>query len=311
MPATEFVKFLLSFFAILVGANLIVKSIDRFSHKLKLSSFAVSFFLLGILTSIPEFAVGLTAVSEGKPEIFAGNLIGGVAVIFFFIIPILAIFGNGIRLNTQLNNKNLIFSFLAMMAPLFVIYDMRITNVEGILLIFAYLFLFYLIEKDKGVFDGKNTQILNTHSYSFTDILKILLGVGLVFVSSNIIVQETIVFAQKLNVSTFYISLIALSIGTNLPEISLAVRSIISRKKDIAFGDYIGSAAANTFLFGLFTLITKGEVVTSTNFIKTFLLIGFGLLMFYYFTRSKRDISRKEGMMLLAFYAVFIIVEGL
>lgn len=301
--------FVLSFFAILFGADLIIKSVDRFSHKLKLSSFSVSFFLLGMLTSIPELAVGLSSISEGNPEIFVGNLVGGVLVIFFFIIPLLAIFSNGVRLNSHLTSKNLLFSFLAMIAPFFAVFDQRITNLEGVLLIGVYGLLFYLIEKDKGVIDGAHTEVLNTHSYSFIDIFKILLGVAIVFISSQIIVGKTVALAKDLHVSAFYISLIVLSLGTNLPEISLAIRSIIAKKQGVAFGDYLGSAAANTFLFGLFTLLTPGEVITSNGFVRTFVLMAAGLATFYYFTKSGRDISRKEGAFLLIFYFLFAVVE--
>jgi cation:H+ antiporter len=115
--------------------------------------------------------------------------------------------------------------------------------------------------------------------------------------------------ANQMNISTYYISLIMLAIGTNLPEISLAVKSVVLRKKDIAFGDYIGSAATNTLLFGIFTLISGGEVLASTNFIETFVIMVFGLGLFYFFTRSKKDISRKEGFILAGYYLIFIILE--
>jgi cation:H+ antiporter len=307
----DLLPYLVSFFAILFGAGLIVKSVDKFANKLRLSSFSVSFFVLGLLTSIPEFAVGLTAVNEGTPEIFVGNLIGGVAVLFFLVIPFLSIFGNGVRLNHQMGQGRLTFAFAVMILPLISVLDGRITNIEGIALIAAYLILFFVIERDKGVFDDGNKKVLNVHSYSFVDIMKILFGVFLVFVSSHVIVEKTILFAAQFNISTFYISLLMLAIGTNLPEISLAVKSVAFRKKDIAFGDYIGSAATNTLLFGVFTMLSKGDVLTSTHFTRTFILIVAGLALFYYFTRSKKDISRREGFILAAYYVFFIVMEGI
>ncbi len=100
-----------------------------------------------------------------------------------------------------------------------------------------------------------------------------------------------------------------LSLGTNLPELSLAVRSVLSGKKDIAFGDYIGSAAANTLLFGIFTILNDGEVLTADNFLITFLFILFAVVSFYFFSRSKNEISIKEGFILISVYLLFIIVE--
>src|SRR3989344_3381208 len=303
------VLYIASFFIIWLGAGLIVSSVDRFSKKLRLSSFAFSFFVLGILTSIPEFAVGMTAIAENQPEIFVGNLIGGIPVIFFLIIPILAIFGNGIKLRNQLNTKDLLFSFVVMITPALLVMDRRVTNLEGFIMIGLYVALFFFIQREKGIFDTQHSNILRGRAYSYVDIVKTLLGIGLVFVASQIIVDNTLYFAKIFHISPFFISLVILSLGTNLPELSLAVRSIISRKKDIAFGDYIGSAAANTFLFGLFTILNTGEVVTVNNFFKTFLVMAGGLSLFYYFIRSKDDILRKEGLVLLLVYLAFIFID--
>ncbi len=298
-----------SFVTIWYGAGLIVASANKFAHKIRISSFAFSFLVLGILTSTPEFGVGVTAVAENSPEIFIGNLIGGIPVLFLFVIPILAIFGRGINLKNKINPKNLFFSFIVMLLPAFFIIDKEVTNFEAIIMIGAYLALAYSIQKSHGFLDANNRNILHIKSYSTQDILKILYGVGLVFVASHYIVDGTRFFADQLQVSTFYISLILLSIGTNLPELSLAIRSIISGNKDVAFGDYVGSGAANTVLFGIFTLLTHGNVLTVNHFLPAFILMGVGLGLFYVFARSKDIISQKEGLALFAVYILFLILE--
>lgn len=301
--------YLASFFILWFGAGLIISSIDRFSKKLKLSSFAFSFFALGILTSIPEFAVGMTALADNTPEVFVGNLIGGIPVIFLLIIPILAIFGNGIKLKNQLGKTQLAFSFMVMITPAFLVMDRTVTNPEGIIMILLYGILFLIIQRKNGIFDTKGSKILSLRSYSLTDIFKILLGVALIFIASNIVVDNTLYFAGFLHISPFVMSLLFLSFGTNLPELSIAIKSILTGKKDVAFGDYVGSAAANTLLFGIFTLINKGNVVTVNNFLTTFIVMCIGLTAFFYFTLSKNDISRREGFLLLIIYAMFILSE--
>lgn len=309
MNALSIIVYFLSFILIWIGAGLIVSSADTFAKKLRISAFSLSFFVLGMLTSIPEFSVGMTALTENKPDIYVGNLIGGIPIIFFLIIPFLAIFGNGIKLNHQLHARNLLFTFTVTLLPSVVILDRAVTNWEGLLLIVSYLVLFFLIQREKGVFDAQHSNVLHLKEYSYTDILKVLLGVGLVVIASHSIVDNTIYFASALHISPFYISLLLIALGTNLPEFSLAIRSVISGKKDIAFGDYMGSAAANTFLFGLFTLLHNGEVVSVNNFLVTFIILAFGLALFYYFSRSKNDISRTEGIFLLVIYIFYVVIE--
>jgi cation:H+ antiporter len=136
-----------------------------------------------------------------------------------------------------------------------------------------------------------------------------LIGVGVVLVSGTIIVDKTLYFADVFKISPFVISLIVLSIGTNLPELSLAIRSVLSGNKDVAFGDYLGSASANTLLFGIFTLLNNGPVKEDNSQLTIFVFIAGGLTLFYFFARSKNTISRAEGVIMLSAYILFIVLE--
>lgn len=301
--------YVLAFISIWLGAGLIVSSASKFSTKLRLSPFAFSFVFLGILTSTPEFSVGLQAIATDHPEIFVGNLLGGIVVLFLVIIPLLAIFGNGISLKHELDNKTLLATLGIILAPSIFILDKKVTTLEGAILILLYLVLLFLVQRKNGIFDRKNGQLLNIKAYSYKDFLKILLGIGIVFISSSVIVDKTIYFANSFSVSAFYISLFVIALGTDLPELSLAVRSVISGKREIAMGDYIGAAAASTLLFGIFILLYGEELLTESNFIVTFLFIITALLLFYFFFRTKNYISRGNGLLMLGVYAIFVIIE--
>jgi cation:H+ antiporter len=292
------------------GTGLIVSSIDRFAKNSKLSTFSVSFFLLGMLTSLPEIAVGASAVLEGTPEVFVGNLLGGIPILFLLVIPILAIFGNGVKINHEINSSNLFITSLVVAAPALFVMDRKVTNPEAVVLIFLYLFLFIILEEKKGgimslIFQKKKTPKKRN---GFV-MVRVLMGAVIVFVSAHFLLEETLYFARLWGVLPFYVSLIALSLGTNIPELSLAIRSVIQGKKDIALGDYMGSAAANTLLFGIFTLLTPAESFNVNHSMITFGFITGGLAMFYYFYKSKHDISRREGFMLLGMYILFVYLE--
>ena len=226
------------------------------------------------------------------------------------IIPIFAILGNGIKLQHKLDSKRLLFSFFVMLSPAFLILDGKITKIEGVLMIVLYAFLFYFIQREKGIFDTERNSLLDVKAYSFKDIVKVLIGIGIIFVSSNLIVDKTIYFADVFKISPYYISLVLLSVGTNLPELSLAIRSVMLKKKDVAFGDYVGSGSANVFLFGIFTVLNTNEVLTDDNFFVTFLIMAVALGLVYYFLRLKNDITREEGIFLLLLYIFFVIIEG-
>ncbi len=306
---TSILLYIASFIAIWWGAGLIISAIDKVAKKLKLSCFAMSFFVLGILTSIPEMAVSVRAISENNPSVFVGTLLGGIVVMFLFIIPVLAILGKGIKINHDLDKKTLLLILSILVLPSLLIIDHRITNIEGLLLIFFYLVVLYVVQKKHGIFDKEHIDLMQFKAYTFIDLLKIIIGIIVVLISSNFIFEQTLVFSSLLDMPPFYVSLIALGLGTNLPEMSIAIRAVLSNKKDVAFGDYLGSGVANVLLLGLFTLINGGEVLTVNNFFPLFLFVVLGLGLFFYFAQSKKDISAKEGYMLLVLYVIFVIYE--
>ena len=301
--------YFLSFFILWFGAGLIIKAVDQLSKKINLSSFSLSFFVLGLLTSVPELALGINAVIDGTPEIFVGNLIGGAVALLLLVIPSLAIFGNGIKITHQLDEKNLIFSLLVVVAPVFFIADNLVTRTEGVFLMLIYGILVYFIEKKKGLLEKVKDNLFSKETHFLEDLGKMILGVVIVFLTSRFIVNQTIVYSQGLKIPIFLVSVLLLSIGTNLPEFSLDIRSIISKKKEIAFGDYLGSASANTFLFGFLTLI-NGKRINISHYSKiTLILVLFSLFLFYLFSRSKKEISKEEGKILLLTYLLFVLVE--
>lgn len=305
------ILYILSFIAIWLGAGLIIQSIDRVAKKLHMSSFAISFFLLGLLTSIPEIGIGLTAIAQDRPQIFVGTLLGGSIVIFLFIIPFLAILGKGIRLMHGLESRNIFLTLMVIVFPGLLLIDRGLSIIEGSLLILSYSVLLYSIQRKKGIFDREKVKIIKLNVYSLVDLARVALGMAIVFLSSQYIVNQTIQFSTLFGIPTFYLGLIVLSMGTNLPELSIAVRAVLSGKKDVAFGDYLGSAAANTLLFGIFTFMSGGEVVPEDSFLQTLLFLIVGLGLFFYFSRSQRNISRSEGIVLMSFYALFILFEVL
>ena len=302
-------EYVLSFFILWLSSEVIVDGIDHFSKKFKISSFAASFFVLGLLTSLPEIGVGTSAILDHEPEIFVGNLIGASFVLFLLAIPMLAIFGNGITLSHQLTNKNLIFSLFVILTPALFVLDGNVSKVEGLFMIVIYFLLFYFIENDQQVVKEVEEDVEGVKKSSVKQLIRVVMGCVMIFVASKVLVDKTIYFADLLHIHTYLISLVVLSVGTNLPEFAIAASAILNKHKEVAFGDYVGSAAANTLLFGVLMLINGSFKIHNGNFLLTFIIFTIGMICFYVFARSKREISRHEGFLLLLIYVIFLVLE--
>jgi cation:H+ antiporter len=289
------------------GSELVVNGVEKFSNNLKISSFATSFLILGILTSLTEMSVGINAILDKKPEVFVGNLIGASFVILLLIIPILAIFNGGIVLKTHLDSKNLFLFLVLIVSPSLIIIDGEVTRYDAMLPLLIYALFFYTFQKSEHI---ENINFTKLDNKTVTRNLgRIVFGAILIYIASKVLVDNTIYFADLIGIPSFIISLIILSIGTNLPELTIAANSIRYHKPDVAFGDYIGSAATNVLLFSIFTMIYGPFSLERKGFNLAFLLIIFGYALFFLFARSKKRISGLEGLVLLMVYLAFLMIE--
>jgi cation:H+ antiporter len=304
--------FILSSLAVWLSAGVLIESVDRIAKRFHKTAFSVAFFVLGILTSLSEISVAINSSLEGVPQISVGNLVGASFVILLFIIPLLAIAGKGIGLKHLMSKRNIILAFAVILLPALLLADGSITKFEGVLAIIAFLILFYAIHSQKR--SEKKIDIIpgippETEKATIADFLKIVAGGAIIFVAGHYLVEQSIFFAGLLNIPGSVIGLIILSIGTNVPELVIAARSIIKKHKDIAFGDYIGSAAVNTLIFGFLAFSNGSFSVEPNEFSAATMLMIVGLFFLYFFARSQDTVSRKEGFFLILFYLVFIMVQ--
>lgn len=303
------IVYLLSFIGIWIGSGFVVKAVEHLSRTLKISSFAISFSLLGLFTSLSEFSVGINAIVENDPEIYVGNLIGASIVLFMLVIPLLAIFGRSIKISPEFQGFSLPASLVVVSLPVILVMDGKVGKIDSIIALSLFAILLISIEAKKGVVEKIKDMDGNSSVKIGKEILKILFGVAVIFIASRFVVEQTLYFSNILNIPPFIISLLLISVGTNIPEFALVIRSIYSRNHQVAFGDYVGSAAFNTFFLGLLTLIYGKQVNLANSYLTSLLFLIVGLAMFYYFARTKNTISRLEGLVLLALYVAFIFTE--
>jgi len=299
------------FYLLWFASGKIVNIVEKIAKKMGFSSFALSFFVLGILTSIPEFSVGVNSLIKKTPDIFVGNLIGASFYLFTLVIPLMAVFGGGVKMVHGLTYKDMIFAIIVVLSPIFLIADNVLTRTEGVFLILIYFILVYFIEKKRSLNFSLRDLTIHRVINATQIIIEIFVFLGIIFVASNFIVNQTIEYGKILGVPLFVVSVVILAFGTNLPEISLAIRSVFLGKKEVALGDYLGSAAANTLIFGVLTLLNGARINIENYSLRTLLINLFGLGVFYLFSQSKKEINKNEGKILLLIAFLFILVEVL
>ncbi len=294
----------------------LVDSVSRISRKMNQSGFTTALFILGLLTSVSEISVMINSSISGTPQVSAGNVTGASIMLFLCIIPFLAIFGkNGITMKDTLPKSQLIISLITIALPPIFLFDGRASIFEGFLCLVAYATLFTIVRRTPKKIIEKVDDTVETIIHPEVslprEIGKILLGVVVIFFAGDILVSEANTIADIFSVPKSLIGLLLLSVGTNIPELVVAIRAVTKHRSDIAFGGYVGSALTNTLSFGILVLINRGFQVTASQFIITAIILTIGLILFYIFAQSKNTLSRTEGIILLGLYVVFMAIQTL
>lgn len=297
-----------SFTVLWIGAGFSVGGVEKVAKYVKLSSFLVSYFALGFLTSVSEISVAYFSVLDKTPSISVGNLIGGSAVLTLLIIPLLAILNKGIKFDEKAEPINFPLAYFVISLPVLLVMDKTLSMVDAYILISSVIFLAFTISI-KNTLMSKIEEVLNHKNINLAkEMFRIILGVILIVTSCKYIVDTAVFYAGRFSVAPFLIGLLLLSIGTNIPEIAILIRSTVFRKKTIALGDYVGSAAVNTLTLGLLTVFNGAPIQINNGLKYNILLLPIGAVLFLLFTKNKK-LSKKEGAVLLGLYGVFVVME--
>ena len=183
------------------------------------------------------------------------------------------------------------------------------SRTDAVIAVFLFVISALLIENRRGFVRNVATLAKFQNLSVSTEFVKITTGALIIFASSRIVVSQTEYFSQLLGLSEFFISLMIIGIGTNLPEMSLIVRSLFMKSNQVAFGDYLGSASFNSFLYGILALWYGKPITLNNSYAVGLAFLVVGLILFYVFAKSKHTISKPEAWGLFSLYIIFFLSE--
>ena len=145
------------------------------------------------------------------------------------------------------------------------------------------------------------------------DILMLIIGLALILLGANYLVDGASAIAKKAGLSDFIIGMTIVGIGTSTPEMVVSFASAIKGNADIAVGNVLGSNLFNTLMILGITALFYPIRLTSNNVKKDIpfsVLASFVLLVLGCATwldgAAVNSISRVNGIMLLALFGVFM-----
>ena len=137
-------------------------------------------------------------------------------------------------------------------------------------------------------------------------IIILIVGFVLLIKGADFFVEGSSAVAKRLRIPSMIIGMTIVAMGTSLPEL---VTSIVAAKKDevdMAVGNVIGSNIFNILLvLGVAAAISPvGFIMENMIDIAFLILISVITLVFAW---TSKEINRKEGIIMLLLYAVYMV----
>jgi cation:H+ antiporter len=143
--------------------------------------------------------------------------------------------------------------------------------------------------------------------------LILVLGLGMVVYGANILVDGAAALAKKYNIPNIVIGLTVVAFGTSSPELAISTYSAFTGNSEIAIGNVVGSNIANILLILGVTAIIYPLSILKNTVLKEIPLSLLAAIIVYvmvndiaFANESKNIISFSDGIILLAFLAIFM-----
>ena len=181
------------------------------------------------------------------------------------------------------------------------------SKADGIILILLFLmFVAYIIQLSRRKSEDEEEQ-QPKYKNIFLIIFLLIGSIACITLSSDVIVDNAILLAEKLNVSEKIITMVLIVIGTSLPEMVMTITSAKKKEFDMAIGNIIGTNIFNICIVLGLPIAIFGDLVLDSFNLADIMTVFLTSFLLYIFARSERLVSKKEGIVMLAIVIAYYV----
>lgn len=322
--------FILSVSLLIKGADWLVESSEKIALALKISPFIIGVTIVAVGTSFPELASSITAVLKGESQIVMANVVGSNIANILLIVGLSAVFAKTLVIRKSLIDLDSPLLICSTSLLFFIAFDGEVSLFEGILLCLAFLvFFFYTFyQRREEIVTPELTEILpegvkieilpsrfdrrrekikkkRPEKINYKTISFLILGIIGLIIGANFTIDSMIKIGEIFKIPTSLIAILALAVGTSLPELVVSIRAAIKKKHEIALGNIFGSNIFNALLIAgapsLIKPLIVDQLVTSIGL--PFLIL---VTLLFVISGISRRIHIWEGLMYVILYLLFL-----
>ena len=313
---TNFLFFFAGLIVLILGADLLVRGATRLAAAFGVSPLVIGLTIVAIGTASPEIAVSLQAAAGGQGDLTLGNVLGSNIFNILFILGVTSL-AAPIVIAEQLIRKDAPIMLGISLIAFVLAMDGKLGLTDGLLLL-AGLFVYTVFAIKQSREESKAVQKEYAQEFApkekrntrrtIIDLVFILIGLGLLVLGSNWLVESATRIAAFLGVSELVIGLTIVAVGTSLPEVATSVIAAMKGESDIAVGNAVGSNIFNLLgVLGVGSLVSPNGINVASRILHFDLpvMVFVALITIPIFYIDNR-ISRFEGGLLLSYFLIYM-----
>ena len=339
-----YVLFAIGLVLIIKGGDWFVDSASWIAEVLGVPKFVIGATIVSIATTLPEMIVSIQATAKGNVDMAAGNAIGSVTANTAMIMGVFIVCMPFAIKRKEFAPKAIMMFFASAALVLGCIFTKQETltfegetnlyyrlSLIGLIVLFA-IFVFFFIEnlvsmkksetqiepspeniglqEEDDIVPSKETA---TKKDWFKNIIFFVLGAAGIVVGADLLVNYGTLIAQSLGIPQRVISVIAIAIGTSLPELVTTITALRKKVGALSVGNILGANIIDlTLILPICSFISMGKgtgaLAVSVSSVKIDMIVCLCAIAVAVFpTIITKKFNRWQGVVMLAGYVGYVI----
>lgn len=294
----------------------LVKTLVHVARYLNLREFIVGFFVMAFATSLPNLFVDVNAALHGIPQMAFGDVVGGNLVDLTLVMALAVLFSKkGISTKSRMVQASAIFTAIIAVLPLLLILDGKLDRIDGAVLLVAFfsysIWIFSKQDNFQKIYsESKSDKKIMSPFWLLKNAVKLVFLLALLLISSFAVIDSAQFFAGALGVPIALVGILIVGMGNCFPETYFSIVSARKGEGWMVLGDLMGSViVCATLVLGIVALISPFEIYDFSPFLIARIFVMFAVLFYIFAIRTDKKITKKEALVLLFTYVVFLMAE--
>jgi len=300
----DYVALLLGVMCAGIGGELFVRGVVGIALWARVSAGIVAATVAAFATSSPELSVAISSALAKNPQISLGDALGSnvINVALILSIPIIM---TGIKSSADSVQRDFPFALFAPLLTAVLALDGELSRVDGGILLMAFLFWLGIVMLEVRRQRSAAEKVLGERRGWLAMALS-LAGFVCLIAAGRLIVIGAKGIALSFGIDEFIIGATIVAVGTSIPELATSIISKIRGHDEVGLGTILGSNIFN----GLFIIAVAAMIYPiKLSLHKVLPVLAFGLVTVLLIWPPRHGrIGRSRGVLLLALYAVYVIM---